>query len=130
MRNRKNLCKILALALTLALIVGMVKLTRDASAVTLYKAIGQSAAEVTVYVDGAPLPENARVAVTNAADKSYDVVALGGGKYAIQFKGHSPAKKGAAVKLGVFLEGNYDPAAAGVDGYKANGSVNVKVSPK
>ena len=105
---------------------GKVKLTRDVASVSLYKANAHSSAIVTVYANGAPLPDSAKVTISNAA---YSLTPLGGGKYAIGFAG-VPPKKGAGVKLNVFLEGNYDPAAVGTLGYKANGSVAVTVGIK
>ena len=110
---------------------GKVKLTRAPTTATLYKAHPHSSSVVTVRVAGRALPESAHVTVSNA---NYEVRPLGGGKYAISYKNHKAPRTGGNIKLNVFLEGNHAPPAgtapAGVAGYKANGSVTVKISLK
>jgi hypothetical protein len=108
---------------------GKPKLARSPSSVTLYKAINHSSAEVTLKANGKPLPESAIVTISNA---KYDIRPLGGGQYAIFFKGYKPAAKGSNVTLKVYLEGNYNAALANpsLSGYTANGSVTVKINLK
>jgi hypothetical protein len=129
---------VLSKAATKAFTVGMGKttFTRNVSSVKLYKANPHSSAIVTISVNKAALPENAKVTVNNIQKSSYDVLSLGNGKYAIYFKGYDTNKvKSKTIRLNVYLEGNYIPDAASPGGFsslgaKPSGYVTVKVNVK
>jgi hypothetical protein len=118
-------------AVALKVVQGKCKVTQDVKQVTLLHSDRYSRGVVTLTLDDPMLSGIREVKIVSPADKSkrayFDLVDLGGGKYAIQYNesllpANVRALKAQTVKLQVFLEGNLTA--------KPNATLSVKVNLK